>query len=306
MTEFRTPVKIPPSPLQIDHHHRIFMVGSCFSEHIGQRLQQMRFPVMVNPYGITYSPISLAKTLRNDFDFSRETFFLQEDIWRHWDLHSSLAGPDLETTRHRALNIQTETGQFLQTADTILLTFGSAFTWFLDVDGYPVANCHKTPASRFTRKASNPGQMVELLYRQIEEMRQTNQTLRVILTVSPVRHWRDGAIDNQRSKARLLMACELLCNQLPDTVYFPAYEIVMDELRDYRFYAPDMLHPSEVAIEYIWERFSETFFNEKTRLLNQKIQKLNDGRRHRPFNPDTEAHRKFLDGLDQLEREIGI
>ena len=294
MPDFRTPVHISQAPFQIGHQHRILLAGSCFTAHIGAYLEQYKFPVLVNPSGIIYNPVSLAKSITTTATFQVDDFFENEGRWRHWDLHSELAHPDLETAVDLANQSARNTATFLRAADVLAITLGTAGVFTLESTGEVVANCHKMPAKMFHRSRLSVSAAVDALSAAIASVKTIRPEINIILTVSPVRHLREGAVENQRSKAVLLLACEELAHQHSNVYYFPAYELLLDDLRDYRFYGPDMIHPSETAIQYIWEHFANTFFSEKTQALNTRIEKIKTAAQHRPFQPESTQHQAFI------------
>jgi GSCFA family len=305
MSIFRTTIAPSPAPFQINHKTRILMAGSCFTTHIGQYLRTRKFEVMTNPMGVIYNPVSLAQSILPDQDFTADQFFQNEGLWRHWNLHSDLAYPDLDTAVDQAQKTADSTRNYLQTTDVLILTLGTAHVFYrLDRDEI-VANCHKMPAKLFDQRRLSVAETVTTISNLIQQVRAIQPNLQIILTVSPVRHWRNGAVEHQRSKSVLLLACADLCEQLPNTLYFPAYECLMDDLRDYRFYAADMLHPSETAIEYIWQHFEATFLSTPTQQLCKQIEKIVAAAAHRPFNPHTAAHQTFqqkqLDAIAVME-----
>ncbi len=307
--EFRTPVHIAPFEHPINHRQKGLLLGSCFSEHIGTRMLRAKLPVTVNPFGILFNPASIAATLDRlhaGKPFHETDLIANGDLWvslaHHGQFSSTDKGQAL-TRINRALEAGSEA---LAQADYLILTLGTAWIYRYKPTGEVAANCHKLPASVFERHRMEPEEIVTILEKSLSPYLNNK---RLILTVSPVRHAGDGLIENQLSKATLIVAAARLQERHPDTtVYFPAYEILMDELRDYRFYQPDMMHPSSVAVEYIWERFSETAFDPTERELSQQIDTLNRAMEHRPINPDSEAHRTFRARMkteaERLQREF--
>lgn len=302
MDLFRTPVGIPDFPAGIDHNMQLMGMGSCFIEHIGGQLRELKYRWLENPLGIVYNPLSMAGGLQRimqGIPLSESDLFLHQDVWHSWDFHSRYSHPDRKLARDR-MNASIEEAQlFLHKTDWLMLTFGTAFVYRRKENGTVVANCHKVPQTQFDKFLPDPGEFLSAWVALIRDLRILRPDLKLLLTVSPVRHKSDGFIENQRSKARLILLTEELCRRLDGVFYFPAYEIMIDELRDYRFYADDMLHPSEVAIGYIWKRFEENLIGVSGRQLNKNIAFLQQGLSHRPFFPDTEAYRKHLSGLRQ-------
>ncbi|MFR7609126.1 MAG: GSCFA domain-containing protein [Odoribacter laneus] len=284
--EFRTFVKCEPSACQLDYDNSILLVGSCFTENIGQKLKYFRFRTEINPCGIVYNPLSVAnvlKMLEEGRRFTEKDLWENQGKWVSFYHHGSFAALGKEECL-QGINIRlAQAAAFLKQTDYLLITFGTAWVYRHRATGIIVSNCHKFPGTDFERFRPSAEEIVQLYQPLLAGLRERNPRLKVIFTVSPIRHWKDGAHANQMSKAILLLATEALCRYVPQTYYFPAYEILMDELRDYRFYADDMLHPSSVAIEYIWEKFRDTWIAPRIYDLMRRIDKLNKSLAHRPL-----------------------
>lgn len=286
-------------------------VGSCFTEHIGARLSASKFSTFLNPFGIVYNPISMARCLEKLLaggPFEASQLFENRGLWHSWEHHGHFSAPDGYAALAGMDAAAAQAADFLKKTDRLFLTLGTATVFSLRETGAVVANCHKMPASVFEKRRISVGEIVGALEPVLQKIGAQNPDFQVILTVSPVRHLRDGFAENQRSKAACLLACAELCERLPFAHYFPAYELVLDDLRDYRFFAADMVHPSEQAIEYVWEFFGEAFFSPETKRLLARLERLAAAARHRPFNPETEQHRAFaraqLSVLDALAAEF--
>lgn len=296
--QFRTPLPALSPPFRLTHDDPTLWIGSCFTEHIGGRMAALKFPTRINPQGILFQPEAIARCLQrlstSEAPFTEADFFEWQGLWRNWELHSRLAHPLPNEAMRRANEAYRDAASFLQRANTLAVTLGTAWVYCLRDSGLSVANNHKAPPDLFERKRLEPNQIAETLGPVIRELQGRRPGLRVILSVSPVKHLREGMRDNLLSKSALLLACETLCRQLPDAVYFPAYEILTEELRDYRFFAADMVHPSEQAVEYIWQFFRRAFFDEKTESLVQRIERLRAGLTHKPHHPESPAFREFL------------
>lgn len=293
--EFRTVVDIKKES-NIQHHHKVLMFGSCFTEHIGKKLEQHLFCVKCNPLGILFNPASISQSVerivQNQKVQSSELIEC-DGVWNSFDFHSQFARLSKEDYLHN-INRQIEsTHQFLKECDYIFITLGTAWIYRIKSTGKVVANCHKVPSSHFSRERLSVEDCTKIILHTIEMIKSENPNAKIIFTVSPIRHWKDGAHGNQLSKSTLLLAIEEVC-QLRDTLYFPSYEIVMDDLRDYRYYAGDMLHPNEIAQNYIWEKFCDCFFSEETQSLNKEINSIRMALLHRPFNPESIGHQKFI------------
>jgi len=292
--KFHTEVAIPPSSWTIRHDDRLLLLGSCFADTIGARLVRAGFQAEVNPFGTLYNPVSLADVLTRLLDGSP---FVLADMqpfgaegWGSWMSHSLLSRP----TAAEALAIHNErlaaAARQLREASVLLITFGTAWAYRLKGASF-VANCHHEPAERFVRERLTVSDIVGRWRPLLQRLADGCPRLRVLFTVSPIRHLRDGAHANQLSKATLLLAVDELEDM---SSYFPSYEIVLDELRDYRFYADDMAHPSAQAVDYIWERFADSYFDESTRRAARRIEDVHKALEHRPLHPESDEYRQFV------------
>lgn len=303
--EFMLPIHINPLPAPIRITDRILLTGSCFTEHIGQALAGYKFRVMQNPNGILFGPDSVCRSLEAiaaGQEVKEEELFCMQEVWHHWQFHSRFSHTDKEKALEAMNRSRHEATAFLQKADWLLITLGSSFAYKLtgeaerggQLPGEGVANCHRAPAAWFRKELLSIGEIQAMLENSLRTVRAKNPGLRVLLTVSPVRHIRDGVVENNRSKARLLEVVHTLAAGSNDVFYFPAYELVMDVLRDYRFYDIDMVHPNYAATEFVLEKFREYCIDPGAHSLMEEIRKIRIARQHKPFQPDTEAHRRFL------------
>jgi hypothetical protein len=303
---FRIALTAQPASFRIGHSDPLLLVGSCFTEHIGHRLVQHKFNTTINPYGIVYNPVSLARAL-DPMPLDLLHLVEHQGVWHHMDCHSALSSPDRPVVAARVTAAGAAVSEALKWASCILLTLGTAEVFEWQTTGQIIANCHKLPAAQFTNRRLSIQEVIDALQVPLSRLLEERPDVHIVLTVSPVRHLRRGMVEHQRSKATLVLACEALCQAIPQAHYFPAYELLMDDLRDYRFYADDMVHPSTMAIDYVWQHFVDTFFSPATQALNQQISKIMAAAAHRPFNPDTEAHRAFverqLEAIELLERQ---
>ncbi len=293
---FRTVVPPAAYGFEIDHETSALVMGSCFAETMGMRMRDLKFPVALNPFGILFNPFSLASAitrLQSGASFRPEELVWHEDRWVSFAHHGQFSGPDREEVLSRINRAFAEGSAQIQKAGLLMLTLGASFVWEIKETGAIAANCHKLPASMFTRRRASLDDIVGALSDTLGQLISARPGIRILLTVSPVRHLRDGLIENQRSKAALLLACSILEDRLPNVHYFPAYELQMDDLRDYRFYARDMTHPSETAQDYIWDYFSRAFFSEKTLSLIRAIEKVRQAMQHRPLRPGSPEHQAF-------------
>jgi lysophospholipase L1-like esterase len=299
---------IPASPFSISHSSKVLSMGSCFAQTIGSKMQASKFDVLVNPFGTLFHPLNLADLLKQALDqapMNPDGVLEREGVFVHYAAHSEVKGAtraELEDNYTRQMLCLHHS---LSEASHLLLTLGTA--WIYQHRDYGrVANCHKQPASLFEKKLSSLEEMATHLGEVLEKLLHVNPTLKIILTLSPVRHTKEGISENQLSKSLLRVLCAQLEQHLEAVTYFPAYEILVDELRDYRFYKSDLVHPSEEAENYIWEKWQQFSFSSETQQKVAEIQKIQLELAHRSFNPDSVAHQKFLQNLlGKLERMQG-
>ena len=304
---FRTELPLSISDWKISHQSQLLSIGSCFVENIGARLSEAKFPLVLNPFGIVYNPISVTGVLNHLIDnqqITKEDIFFHKERWHSFSHHSRFSHSDENICLEQINNaIQTGHEQFRQ-ADVLLITLGTAHVFFHKYLKRVVNNCHQLPANDFERRLLHVNEISRTLAGTFKLMKILRPDIRIILTISPVRHIRDGLEESKLSKSILRVAADELCGAFNFVEYFPSYEIMLDDLRDYRFYAADMLHPNELAVDYIWQKFSDTYFDERTKQLMQQVQKLRQAMQHRPFNPDSEAHKSFLTKHLQITQDI--
>ncbi|MBK6950057.1 MAG: GSCFA domain-containing protein [Haliscomenobacter sp.] len=288
--DFRTLVPPGVYGFEIGHDTSSLVMGSCFAESIGLRMRGLKFPAVVNPFGILFNPLSLASAIARLLDgapFRPDELEFHDGRWLSFAHHGQFSGPDREEVLRRINLAFAEGSAQIQKAGLLILTLGTSFVWEIRDRESVAANCHKLPASMFVRRRASLADLAAALSAALNQLTAARPDIRILLTVSPIRHLRDGLIENQRSKATLLLACSILEDRMPNVRYFPAYELLMDDLRDYRFYARDMIHPSEMAQDYIWDYFSKSFFSEKTLRLIRGVEKVRQAMQHRPLRPDS-------------------
>lgn len=281
-------------------------IGSCFSENIGKKLLGARMEVVRNPFGTLFHPLAIEKVLslaESSSSLCDLDFIQDSGIWHCWHTHSQMSHPELSVVQAKINSQIEETNNRIKAASHIFITYGTAWIYRHKPTDLLVANCHKIAASSFEKSLLSIEQIVESISRTYQIIKKLNPKSVVVFSISPVRHLKDGFVENQRSKAHLITALHsFLENQKSHNLfYFPAYELLMDELRDYRFYDSDMVHPNQLAIEIIWERFKDCFFDAKTLVILQKVEAIQKDLQHRPFHPDSLAHTKFL---HQLHKKI--
>lgn len=313
MNSYRTEIFPDKSHNKITFNDGLLFLGSCFSDNIGQRFSQLKFNATINPFGVLFNPVSIADAMLLAMDekpFSESDLVQHNELWSSFYHHSSFSSTNQKQTYSKALQSIDRLKDSLKQSNWLFITFGSAWVYHHFEKNMVVANCHKIPSSNFQKQMLSVGEVVELYSNLISLLKQINPSLNIVFTVSPVRHWKDGVVENQRSKAVLHLAIDELEKQFEYVSYFPAYELIMDDLRDYRFYSEDMLHPNNQAINYVWEKLSQTYFDELTIKSIQKIEQLIKASTHKPFNVKTAAHQQFLknqlNALNSIENELKL
>jgi hypothetical protein len=291
---------VSPEP-RIKYGDKLLLTGSCFTEHIGKSLANLKFDVLQNPNGILFDPGSVAYSLVSyvqNKQYEAEDLFHLNELWHSWQHHSIFSHSNREDCLRHINESQTEAHHFLKEADWLLITLGSSFSYQLNQKAASqqpgVANCHRAPAQWFKKHMMTIEEINVALDNCIHQLFRLNPSLKIIFTVSPVRHVRDGVTENNRSKSRLIEVVHHLVNKFDKIYYFPAYELVIDVLRDYRFYDVDMVHPNYQATQFVLDNFMQYYVSEESQKLAGEIQKIIIARKHKPFQPSTEAHRKFL------------
>jgi hypothetical protein len=292
---------VPP----ISYRDKIMLVGSCFTEHIGNALGDLKFSILQNPNGILFGPDAVCKSLLSYAENKKYTeadMFQLNEVWNSWQHHSRFSNLSSGEAIRIINESQQQAHDFLQEADWLIITLGSSFTYRLTQQaattkhaiGDTVANCHRAPANWFTKEMLEVEDIKLMLEDCLKRLKEFNPKLKFIFTVSPVRHIRDGVVENNRSKARLIESVHYIDAKFESAYYFPAYELVIDVLRDYRFYDIDLVHPNYPATEFVLEKFAESCIDENTQQLMQEVKKIIIARKHKPFQPETKAHLQFL------------
>jgi len=291
-------IPIAAPDIRINYKDKILVTGSCFTEHIGDNLAALKFNVLQNPNGILFDPSSVAASVISYIgkkEYKGEDLFILNELWQSWDHHSRYSGADRQEVLLQINESIQRAHEFLKTAGWLVITLGSAYSYRLtDEQMRPVANCHRAPGNWFNKHLMSVEEVTVSMDLMLYRLFQFNPHLKVIFTISPVRHIRDGVINNNRSKARLIEAVHQLVNKFPRLYYFPAYELVIDVLRDYRFYDLDLVHPNYQATNFVLEHFIESFVDEASRELMKEVRQVVNARKHKPFHSSTEAHKKFM------------
>lgn len=304
---FRTEVEVKPSAYKINHKTPVMFLGSCFADNIGKMVAEKKFEVSINPFGVIYNPLSVKQSLNillEKNEFQKDDLYEFNNQWVSFYHHSRFSSPDQDEVLKKINNGIKKGADFLERTNFLFITFGTAWVYEWKETGKVVSNCHKIPAREFNRRMLNPEEILQAWGEIIQKLYTQLPGLKVIFTVSPVRHWKDGAEGNMVSKSVLLYAIYLLRKKFPDTDYFPSYEIMMDDLRDYRFYGEDMLHINTTAVNYIWRKFDQRFFNDETRKVLKKVDEINRAVGHKPFRPGSKHHLAFVEKTLQKIRQM--
>jgi hypothetical protein len=282
-------------PERISIRKPLLVMGSCFAENIGTILQEQLFNVQINPFGIVYNPLSVIQQLNDILQnkhFTSAELFEKEGLFYSWQHHGSYAGIDKYETLQNINTQITEAHHQLINSEWLAITLGSAFYYCLK-DGQLVSNCHKMPAAHFLKKMASLSQIIDGFQESIAQLQKINPNIKILFNVSPVRYVRDGLTENTISKSILHLAIHEIIKKNKNCFYFPSYEIVIDELRDYRFYKADMIHPNEMAIAYIYEKFVAALFDEETKKITKEVQQFNAFSNHKILNNSIEAIEQY-------------
>ena len=302
--KLRTHIQPERSPLsQLDYGSKLLLLGSCFSDHIANKLDYFKFQCLANPFGILFHPVAICNTIKRAIQatpFKDDDVFISHEIWKSYSAHSSLNQLNKDACIEALNTAQQQTISYLQTASHIIITLGTAWVYTHLSTNSVVANCHKQPNNLFDKSLLSVDQIHKSLETMADAIRSVNPNAVLLFTISPVRHLRDGVVENNQSKAHLITALHQFISTNTAT-YFPAYEIMMDDLRDYRFYKDDLIHPNALAISYIWDKFLSVWMDSNSFPLMKQIESIQKRINHRPFNSKTQHHQEFL---SKLQRDI--
>ena len=299
--QFTIPIHIKSLEPALTYRDKILLIGSCFTEHIGGYLANVKFNTLQNPNGIVFDPLSVCSSLQgyiNNKQYSLDDLFELNEAWHSWQHHSRFSGMHKAEVLENINASQQNAHWFLKDTDWLIITLGTSFSYQLInenlIQPRAVANCHKAPAANFKKHLCTIEETVTALDETVFKLFHFNPKLKIIFTVSPVRHIKDGVVDNNRSKARLIEAAHHLVNKFDRLYYFPAYELVVDVLRDYRFYDADLVHPNYAATNYVLEKFTESCIDTASAKLMEEVKKIITSKNHKPFNPQSKQHKQFL------------
>ncbi len=296
--KLRTEIFPEKSELKIKPEDKIVTFGSCFADNIAGKFIEYKFRTLKNPFGVLYNPVSIANSVKIIYDkilFSEKDLIFHQGEYHSFYHHSSFSSDNPADVINRINAGISSAHDFIKGANLIVLTFGTAWVYEYIETNEVVSNCHKIPANKFDRRKIDVRETTSAASRAIKLLKMINPELKILLTVSPVRHWKDGAVENQRSKATLILAAEKLVEECDNVFYFPSYEIVIDDLRDYRFYSSDLVHPNNLAVEYIWEKFAEAYFPSETIAYLNEINKLKSAFNHKIRNRNTPETQLFIE-----------
>ena len=314
MSQVKFKLTLPPkvAKCSIEYTDKLFLVGSCFTENIGAKLANHKFEILENPHGILFNPVSVHNAIQdyiNNKEYTASDLFFLNDVWNSWHHHSRFSGLTQQEALDKMNTAIQQAHYFLKSAKHIIITLGSAWLYKLNEQapngtGQVVANNHKAPANWFDKVLMKPADLVQLLVEMVESLKKFNPSLQVIFTISPVRHLREGLVENNRSKAVLIHSVHEIVAEESRIAYFPAYEYVIDDLRDYRFYAEDLVHPNYAATQYVWEQFITSYMTSATQLLMGQVAEIQLAMQHKPFFTGSSAHQKFIQNCIQKTEQL--
>ncbi|WP_225035437.1 GSCFA domain-containing protein [Winogradskyella sp. SM1960] len=297
----------PQQHNQIDYNSKVVLLGSCFSENIGEKFSYFKFQSEVNPFGVLFQPLAIESLITNAInkkEYTEKDIFFQNEQWHCFEAHSQLSSASKEEVLLNLNDQITATKQNINEATHVIITLGTAWVYREKATDTIVANCHKVPQKQFLKELLSVDTITESLRAIIALLKSVNPKLSCLFTVSPIRHIKDGFVENMQSKAHLISAIHNVVEPRHQNYYFPSYEIQMDELRDYRFYAADMIHPNQTAITYIWEKFQRVWVSESASVTMDEVETIQKGLQHKPFNSASEAHEKFLQKLADKKAKL--
>ena len=310
--QFRTQIPLSKSNNPIDYNSKVLSFGSCFAENMANKFDYFKFQNETNPFGIIFNPVSIEKVIERTVTekwFTEKDVFFYNERWHSFEVHSDLSNSDRQELLETLNKAISETNKHLKEATHIIITYGTSWIYRNLESDEIVANCHKVPQKQFSKELLSAETIQKSIQNTIDLIQTINPNVNFIFTISPVRHIKDGFAENQLSKSHLFTALhqvlKIYSSQFTIHNYFTSYEIMMDELRDYRFYTEDMLHPNQVAVDYIWYKFSENYISEESISLMQEVDEIQKSLRHRSFNPESEQHQKFLAKLQQKIKSLG-
>ena len=304
--KLQTNIPLKRASSLIHYSSNIMLLGSCFAEHIAAKLNYHKFRILSNPFGILFHPGAIENLIKRALDkkhYTEEEVFEYNEKWQCYDAHSDLNREDAQSTVRTLNEALKSTNKQINKSTHFIITLGTAWVYRLKETGQIVANCHKVPQSKFSKELLSVNEIKASLENIVSKVKAINNDSVMIFTVSPVRHLKDGFVENTQSKSHLITAVHQLTDN-KQLFYFPSYELMMDELRDYRFYDRDLIHPNETAIDYIWDKFKIVWIDEKDYAVMDKVEQIQKGLLHKPFNPNSEQHQQFITGLEKKVKDL--
>lgn len=301
-----TEIPLEKQSPSIDYGSKLLLLGSCFAGHMADKLNYFKFQTLVNPFGILFHPVAMENLVRRAMSqqlYTESELIFYNDIWHCLDAHSDLSHPSAPTTLEQLNTGLEKMHQRIGDATHIIVTLGTAWVYRFKEPSQIVANCHKIPQDQFEKELLSAKTILDRLVKIVDHIQTINPEASFIFTVSPVRHLKDGFTENMHSKAHLISAVQELVER-ENCHYFPAYELMIDELRDYRFYGRDLVHPNELAIDYIWERFNESWIDAASKDTMHKVDRIRKGLDHRPFHPESEQYKEFQKDIEKNIKEL--
>jgi len=299
--KFRTEITSPKYPFQIDYHTKIFGLGSCFVDHMKKKFDYYQFQTQINPFGVIFNPVSIKNTLNivvKKGYFTKDDLFFHQNAWKSYQLHSvfncTTAPKLLDDVNDKIIKAH----QFLSQSNVLLITLGTAWIYRLKSSNEIVTNCHKVPQQEFTKELLSATEIIDNLQEIIRLAKTLSKDIQILFTLSPIRHLKDGFVENNVSKARLIDAIYQVVDQ-EKSFYFPSYEMLMDDLRDYRFYKEDMIHPNQMAVDYIWQKLQASLMYENTMQICKQVDKIRKSLQHKAFDENSAQYQQFLEKIDK-------
>ena len=305
--DFFLPFIIAPFPFNISYQSKLLFIGSCFSREIGDRMASQKFTILQNPNGILYNPLSISNLIASYIEkrqYNQDELIQNDGIYHSFQHHSSFSGLEKGVILEKINDSQNNAHQFLQKADILIITFGTAFCYQSKSTGDIVANCHKLPGDKFFKRMLEIAEIEGTYLKLINQLKAFNPGLKILFTVSPVKHVRDGVVENMHSKARLIEAVHTIISKSQNTFYFPSYELVTEVLRDYRFYKADMVHPDTIATDFVYKKFCDSFMDPLSINIQKEVSAVLQMINHRPLFKESTTYQVFKNSLIKKIEQI--
>lgn len=306
--KFRTEISLSKQEQVLNYDSKTFLIGSCFAENMSDKLNYFKFQYLLNPFGILFHPVAIETAFKDIIKqriYNVDDLYFHNELWQSFNHHSAFSSTSKTAILKNINESNKNAFLFLKNATHIIISLGTAWVYEFTEKNHLVANCHKIPQKKFTKRLLSLTEIEQSIQNILVIITQFNPKVTVLFTVSPVRHLSNGIVENNQSKALLLTAVHQVINQ-KNSFYFPSFEIMMDDLRDYRFYKSDMIHPNELAVDYIWEQFKKTWIDEKSHQLMDEVAAIQKALQHKPFNENSPKHQVFLKNLHQKMEQLSV